>query len=1031
MKADRVREVMEGALARDTDEIPRFLDESCGPDADLRREVESLLHARKRMGRYLEVPAAAALSRDTEFAPGERVGGYEILGVIGRGGSGVVYEARQRSPDRVVALKTVRLRLGGEEGRFLAEAQTLARFRHPAIAHIYEAGMHETQGSRVPFFSMEFVEGPGTILDFARSRGLDARARLELLARVADGVHYGHQRGVIHCDLKPGNILVDEDGAPRIVDFGIARTGAAKEGDTEIRGTLPYMSPEQCHDAVEHLDVRCDVYSLGVVLYELLAGRLPIDVSGGSITEARRRILEEVPAPLQNLVPELRGDVSAIVHKALEKDRDRRYASAAALADDIRRHLTDHVVEAVPARAWTHVRKFARRQRVAFLSFAVAVVALIAASGVTSWLAVENHRQRVKAEYDAYLAHVAAAAAALQADDVGEARARLDSAPVPFRGWEWDHLRGRLDTSVAALEWPAHQIGAGALSADGRFVAATPGGGLRVWELPTGRVVFTLQRTRSPGRAEAVAYSADGERLAVGYHTGLVQIHSARTGEVLLVAGRHAGQVTMVSFDPAGARFATASYDGTVRLWDAATGAPQGTLQVHPREVLAARFSPSGEEIAAGGSDGRVHLLRVPSGERIRTLVGHESNVEDVAWSPDGKRLVSASMDQTLRLWDLESGAVLAVRAAHRSGVKSVAWSPDGRTIASSSIDRTVRLWNAKDVTEIATYRGHLSRVDQLQYAADGARLVSFSADGTVRLWDLAHRNDVCQLKGSGGATTAMAFSPDGALLAVAATDRTVGLWDPSTEAPVRTLSGGAALAVGFLANPRRVVAVTLPRQVHVWSIDEGTPARTYTLPADAHRAVITGDGRILARRGGEVVECDAETGAVLSRWNAHAADMAWIAVHGGGGWIVTASDSGEVRLWHGRGGDPVATASFADAHPTRAAFDPDGSRVAVGWSNGIVRLLAVPSLAVTATIAADSSGISALSFSPDGQRLATGSGDGTFRLWDPATGRQTVALSGHRYAVTAIAWSPDGCCIATGESFGTIVRLWRSEPGR
>ncbi len=1031
-RAGRVREVMEGALARDTGELPRFLDQSCGPDAELRREVESLLDARKRMGRYLEVPAAAALARDAELAPGDRIGGYEILGVIGRGGSGVVYEARQKSPDRVVALKTVRLRLGGDESRFLAEAQTLARFRHPAIAHIYEAGVHEAQGSRVPFFSMEFVEGPGTILDFARSRALGAPARLELLARVADGVHYGHQRGVIHCDLKPGNILVDEDGAPKIVDFGIARTGAAKEGGAELSGTLPYMSPEQC--AAEHLDVRCDVYALGVVLYELLAGRLPIDVSGRSITEARRAIREEAPAPLQSVAPEFRGDVSAIVHKAMEKDRERRYSSAAALADDLRRHLSDHVVEAVPASAWAHAVKFARRQRVAFLSFAVAVVALITAAGVSSWLAVDNHRQRVAAEYEAYLANVAAAAAALDADDVGEARARLDSAPSAFRGWEWEHVRGRLDTSALTIAWPAHPMSAGALSADGRFLAATPftsAESLRVWELPAGRIAFTLPRENP--RPDAVAFSPDGERLVLGCHTGLVEIRSARTGEVLLVAGRHDGQVSMVSFDPAGARFATSSYDGTVRLWDATTGAPEGTIQVHAGHVLAARFSPSGESLATGGNDACIRLFRVPSYEPIATLRGHESHVEDVAWSPDGKRLVSASMDQTLRLWDVESHAVLVVRQAHRSGVKGVAWSPDGRTIASCSIDRTVRLWNAEDVTEIGTYRGHLSRVDQLQYTADGARIVSFSADGTARFWDLAHRNDVSQLKGPGGRAGAVAFSPDGELLAVAALDGTIGLWDPSTEAPLRTLSGGVpgAVAVGFLAKPRRVVAVTLPRQVHTWGVEDGATERTYALPLDVHGATITGDGRIFALREGEVIEVEAETGALLSRWNAHAARVRAVALHEGGGWIVTASDSGEVRLWHDHGRDPVATASFPDSQPTKAAFHPDGSLVAVAWSNGTVRLFAVPSLAVTATIAADSSGISALSFSPDGRRLATGSGDATFRLWDPATGRQTVALSGHRYAVTALAWSPDGRCIATGESFGNVVRLWRSEPVR
>ncbi len=1028
MNADRVREVMEGALARDTDEIPRFLDESCGPDGDLRREVESLLHARKRMGRYLEVPAAAALARDAELTPGERIGGYEILGVIGRGGSGVVYRARQKSPDRVVAVKTVRLRLGGDEARFLAEAQTLARFRHPAIAHIYEAGVHEGDGSRVPFFSMEFVEGPGTIVDYARSRGLDARARLELLARVADGVHYGHQRGVIHRDLKPGNILVGEDGAPRIVDFGIARTGAAKDGDTELRGTLPYMSPEQCQGGPE-VDVRSDVYALGVVLYEVLTGRLPIDASIGSITEARRRILGDAPVRIESVAPQFKGDVAAIVHKTLEKDRERRYASAAGLADDLRRHLTDRVVEAAPAGAWVQVRKFARRQRLAFLSFAALGVVLASAAGVSSWLAVEYHQQRTAAQYEAYLANVAAAAAALEAGDVGEASLRLDHAPDAFRGWEWRHLRGRLDTSEAVVAWRESHVGGGALSADGRTLVAA-GGSLRGWELPSERVTFTVPR--EPGRrCDVVALSPDGERIATGRGDGQVDLRGARTGGVLAAAGRHEKQVSMASFHPDGTRFATSAYDGTIRIWDAKTGAPLGTIHTHTGVVLAVRHDRTGARIATGGDDACARVFAAASGEPLAVLSGHESNVEDVAFSPDGRRLVSASMDQTLRLWDIGSGALLAVRQAHRSGVKGVAWSPDGRTIASCSIDSTVRLWNANDLSAIATYRGHRARVYQVEYTADGSRIVSFSGDGTVRFWDVAKSDDVPWLKSGGGRIGALAFSSDGELVALAAADGSIDLRSASSRALVRTLPGGApASAVRFLDGSRRVVAVVLPRKVASWDVAGGAEEPARDMPVDLQGATIAADGGILAWHKGDVLVIDAATGGVRSRWNAHSERVRAAALHEGRGWVASVSLSGEVRLWRRFGGDPVATASIPDARASTLAFHPHGELLVVGLADGTARLFAVPGLAMRATFATGSP-LQVMGFSPDGSRLAICSGDGTFQLWDPSTARQTAALGGHRYAVSAVAWSPDGRSIATAENFTDVVRFWRSGPAR
>ncbi len=388
-----------------------FLDRMCAGDPELRADVETLLaHDDRTLPMKQRVSAATALGFgnmdagaavspdvDPEALPA-RIGNYRILRRIGQGGMGTVYEAQQSNPRRTIALKVIRPGIASEQilRRFRFEAAVLGRLQHPGIAQIYEAGTAEValgDGRTVeqPFFAMEYVCGRPLDEDAAKRR-LGTRERLELLVSVCDAVQHAHQKGVIHRDLKPGNILVDERGQPKILDFGVARITDADVQMTTLQthvgqliGTLPYMSPEQIAGDPHELDTRSDVYALGVVCYQLLTGRLPYDLHGKTIPEAARTVVERSPVPLSAINRVFRGDLNTIVAKALEKDKQRRYQSASDLAADIRRFLTHQPIAARPPTTFYHLRKFARRNKAMVTVVVVAFVALAGALLRVTW----------------------------------------------------------------------------------------------------------------------------------------------------------------------------------------------------------------------------------------------------------------------------------------------------------------------------------------------------------------------------------------------------------------------------------------------------------------------------------------------------------------------------------------------------------------------------------------------------------------------------------------------------------------------
>jgi tetratricopeptide (TPR) repeat protein len=403
---DRVRELFFAALDVPAERRAAFLEEQCGGDVQLLARVAGLLSHDESAGAFMASPPVAIDGEEGLRMPrGRRIGRYRIVRVIGAGGMGVVYEAEQEHPHRTVALKVLRRSAASRQAmrRFDHEVEILGLLQHPNIAQIHEAGTFDEGEGAQPFFAMEHVRGR-SLLAYVRAARPTAPDRLRLFVTICEAVQYAHQRGVIHRDLKPGNILVDDEGEPKILDFGVARatdsdiqTTTLETAMGQLVGTVAYMSPEQVAGDSRELDTRSDVYSLGVLLYELLADRLPHDLEDRSIPEAVRIIGEDDPTPLSSVNRMFRGDLDTIVAKALEKERDRRYHTAAELAADIRHYLADEPIVARPASTFYQFRKFARRNRGLVAGVTAAFAILLVSLIVVAIQAISIRREATRA----------------------------------------------------------------------------------------------------------------------------------------------------------------------------------------------------------------------------------------------------------------------------------------------------------------------------------------------------------------------------------------------------------------------------------------------------------------------------------------------------------------------------------------------------------------------------------------------------------------------------------------------------------
>ncbi len=1062
-----------------------YLDEVCGENVEMRSQLLLWLASDGRRAGFLDDPTVEAENGSADPMIGTSIGPYKVLEQIGEGGYGVVYLAEQREPmKRRVALKVVKLGMDTKQvmARFEAERQALAMMEHPNIAKVFDAGATETGR---PYFVMELVRGV-PITDYCRDCRSTVRERLELFAQVCRAVHHAHQKGVIHRDLKPTNTLVTlHDGVPvpKVIDFGIAKAMHVPLTEKtlftsfqQFVGTPAYTSPEQVEMSGLDVDTRSDIYSLGVLLYELLTGTTPVEtetLKRAAYAEIQRTILEAVPPkPSTRLteirkrgLPEARGiprfeverELDWIVLRALEKDRERRYASANALQEDVRRFLANEPVQAAAPSAFYRMHKFACRHKAAVVIGCTLLVGGI----VSGWQAVR-----------ATLANRQALSQTLRAE-TSEREARKNLYFADMNVAQSELVEGNVESAIALLERHRPKPG----QEDLRHFEWH-----YLWR-QTHREQFTLLADDDPKdevKPDAlfdVAFAPSGNLLASAARDGRVRVWDLGTRRELVqwrLPQRESGGLAWVEFSPDG-RWLAASQQckrkvaaPEVVLWDVTQRREARRFSVAPAlAVIDPRFTADGSTLIAGDDSGAIWFWNVHTGagESVR---GHANQVTTIAIAKDASRMVTCAQHDGAAVWDLDQQEILTTMSTTdhpewHGFLSGASISPDGETVAvSTRVVTLTSILNADSGETLAELRYDMESHGP-RFSPNGKTLAVTEFFGSFHLWNTESWQEITTLHHPSHQLNALSYSQDGRLLASVGDNGKIIMWPGLADPGQGVLEAGAVGAVNrvhYIAETgllgvtcdngslqiwdtvSETLRIATPERVSVRGWDDKSP---YQLPFAAFHP----NGRqfalsIFKRGGGD----DAEVPEVEIWEFGEEAQVSKILPQEANVNLMRYSPDG--RLLALGFSDPEASAAGgrlqlleletltpAITLPTAGgilsiAFSPDSKLLATMGTDIQIWDLETEEIIATLTEHIQPVGNSSvLEFSPDGRLLASAGYDARVILWDAATWKPVHRLSGHEGRLVSLSFSSDGRRLASCGVFDNRCNLWDVETGQ
>jgi WD40 repeat protein len=982
-----------------------LLDERCAGDADVRREVEALIVALDAgegalaPGRGLDLVARADKTNGATL-PKLR-GDYRILRVLGEGGMGVVYEAEQTMPRRNVALKAVRPGFVSRAmlERLEREAHILGRLQHPCIAQIYEAGTDLPERGLQAFIAMELVDGP-PITAWATVRSV--REKVEILARVCDAVQHAHERRVIHRDLKPSNILVDASSTPKVLDFGVARVfdadvldGALRTNAGMLVGTLAYMSPEQVSGDPDAIDTRTDVYALGVLLYELLTGRLPHATHSRSLPEMVLAVRDEPVTRLGTIDASLRGDLDAIAAKTLEKDRDRRYASAAELAQDLRRHLAGEPILARGDSGFYVLRRQVSKHRVTAIASALVVVALAVAA--VEYAIRARHESRLHAEAVALTTKLDRA---LRESDVE--RARLLG------------LTGNLAAAEAIL-WPA-QI-------------ARP-------EEPTRWALWELYSRypclRSLGEVDdtvlGMCTGRTSNELLMSSHDGAIRACDLATGVTSVRVPGRGILIPVLIGDSAHGRVWAGLEDGTFRAYDLTTGAELRRYDTHSEGVWCARFTPDFTRVALSCSGGKVQIVDVATLALLRELAGHKGATRGIVFAPDG-RLWTGGEDGHLRIWNAQTGALISDVMEYPRAITSLDTVSGGQRIGVACEDGTITLFDSADARQLAHFDAEAGGLRSITCSTDGRAWIAAGFSRTT-LWTVdgePHR------EATYGQNCFMGiFCNEGRTIATGAARGPTRVWERSPTPCVSTF--GPKLRAGMPCGIERAgkMAATVDDQGRL-ELMEMPSGRLLgrTEPLSTKFACFGVDERgehaSTGERDGTLRAFEAPGGREIWSKTTGELSLKSLRYSDDGRWLVAGKNGGTLFVFDSATGAERAKVETGLGDVDCAIFDERAEQVYATHRGHVVSCWRVADQQQVMKLDAPSA-VASMLLLAGGKQLAVATWLGPVEVWDLETKARTE-LTGHSQRVRCFAQSPDQSLLVTGSEDGE-VRLWEVATG-
>jgi WD40 repeat protein len=973
----------------------------------------------------------------SQDAAAPKIAGYVLTRALGQGAFAQVWEAWQIRTRRTVAVKVFSQKKGVNWVFLQREVERLIRLdKNPNIVSLLDADL----AGDPAYYVMDQLTG-GSLDPYADgSRPATVLQAVRWMEEICAALAFVHAKGLIHCDLKPANILLDEAGHVRVADFGQSRVVTESSG---ALGTLFYMAPEQAILATDRAqlqpDVRWDVYALGATMYAVLTGSVPhasdenrSRLQSAAGLEERLKTYREIAggAALKSCAEITRGlvdaDLSAIVGKCMEVDEHKRYQSVQEILADLRARRKKR-----PVSPLAHDRRYVARKYVLRNAPLLAVAAVAAAflTGAFVQILVERRALKRQLAYSYVLrAHQLAeggsdATAALyfleankvwpSADALRNALSHVHNLRLPrlvienrgtinalefspdgktvlTAGYRkavrlWDAKTGA--QVGAPLEHP-DVVAAAAFSPDGaKILTGCRDGSLRLWDVASGKLIGAPQALT--GSVSAVAFSPDGKRVvAADSGSNSAQVRDAATWAPVGAPMKHDDVVSVASFSPDGRLVMTASYDASVRFWDARTGRPSGAPLLHGNSVFDARFSPDGKKVVTGSRDKFVRVWDVAKRTMISDVIRHQDSVLSVAFSPDGARIISGGYDKSARVWDAVTGNPAGPLLRNQGGIKKVAFSPDGLSALTGGYARVSFVWDAAPVPGNLLLN-HPEQVWSVAYSPDGSEVATGGKDHAARLWDAKTGARIGkELKHERG-VAAVAFSPDGKYLLTGSADKTARLWDARTGEPAGTVihETSGIDAVGFTPDGARFfTACHDSKTVRFW---------------------------------------DARTGASVGKPFAHQSWVAGAKISPDGRTLLSASADGGARLWDVESGEVKRTIMAPGEDRMRSvAFSPDGKRVLTGSANGVAAIWDAATGAEIGKPMIHDGGVYGVAFSPDGRFVLTACFDGTARLWDAETGEPLGRSLRHANAVYSAVFSPDGSKVLTGSQDMT-ARVW------
>jgi WD40 repeat protein/Flp pilus assembly protein TadD len=961
------------------------------------------------------------------------LGRFQLLECVGQGTFGAVWRARDTQLDRIVAIKVPHrglLSSSTYRERFLREARAAAQLNHPGIVRLYEVPTLDG----VPALISDFIDGV-PLRDLIEAKRLTFPEAAALVADVADALDCAHSAGLVHRDIKPGNIMVKQlagnEFKPVIVDFGLSQRAEAEivltvEG--QIIGTPAYMSPEQARGDSRSVDGRCDVYSLGVVLYQLLTRELPFRGSKAMIVH---QVIHDEPKPPRSINDKIPRDLETICLKAMAKMPGWRFQRASEMAAELRRFLKGEPILSRPIGRIERTYRWCRRNPLP--AFAAAVLLVVPPAGcivsTIFWFqavqsaraeaasakqAIENEQRAVaserraiaeknKSERGRYASDMNRAHDALTNGQSGLALRLLDAhrpentGGPDLRGFEWYYLQRVCAPELHALRGNQSRIHSVAFSPDGRWIAsAGDDTAIKLWNPATGE----MRTLSGPTGSRAVAFGCDGRLLASGGADGVLRIWDVVSGTVRNEVGGQ-GEIFSLAFSPARKYLAWAANDGAIRIWEPATG------------------------------------------RELAPLKGHSNRIEGLAFSPEGDRLVSAGFDHTARVWDVEHAKELA-KLPHATGLVSAAWSPNGRWIATGGWDDTIHIWDPDNQKEIRALTGHRDIVTGLAFDLAGQRLASASRDQTIKIWELSHWHPIITFRVHADVVASVVFDPDGRRLASGGADGVVKILDPATPQDYTPLRGDAFDVQKVAFSGDGTVLVSLDHDepdigIRFWDLSR---RQTVTIWHERRSGMdafaCSPDGKLIASAGdkwkersipGELKIRDAHTGAVIKSFRASRGPIRPIALSSDGQNLAWGEDGGVVHLYDLRTRDETSLGGVA-AHIEQLVFLPDSRLLAINLrsaTNSEIQIWDTLKRKNVKTVIQASGPYSQIAFSPNGRWFAAGDSDHTIRLWDTKSWEELLPLPGHSKPIRAVVFFPDNERVATAGDDQTI-KIWDLE---